>query len=306
MAAVEDNSIMGSGPESAPPASVTDKPPKRLTRKRKSGDFGPAPKILEYLLLALVALASARLFWLIFAPLPIADTPAPVIRPTVSDNNTVEARSPFTPMAETVEAAAVAAAAPEEVQETALDLKLHGAFSEGDDSSAIISTPQGKQKAFRIGDEITNGVTLKEVFLNYVIINSNGIDESLKLPKDVEIEATAPARAPQPVRGSASTPAASAPSGGASLLDVAQFETMLDSDGEPAVAIIATGDISKLEALGLRDRDIVRAIDNRRINELGDALPRLAGKRSVRVVVERNGTPIEVVVNLNSGKNAGQ
>lgn len=275
-----------------------------MTRKRKAGDFGPLPKIIEYLLLAIVALASARLFWLIFAPLSISDTPAPVVRPTTVEAQTADIRSPFTPMAAAVEPVIVEQTR-QNVQETTLDLKLHGALSEGESGSAIISTPQGKQKAFQIGDEITDGVTLKEVYPNYVIINSSGVDESLKLPKEIEIDAAPPVRAPQPV--AASSGAAGAPSSKASsLLDIARFEPMLDSDGEQAVAIVATGDTAPLEALGLRDRDIVRAIDNRRINDLGDALPRLAGKKSVRIVVERNGTPVEVVVELNSGKSVGQ
>ncbi|MEL7487233.1 MAG: hypothetical protein AAGJ87_08465, partial [Pseudomonadota bacterium] len=42
---------------------------------------GGLRRIVEVLLLILLGVASARFFWLMFAPLPIADAPPPVVRP---------------------------------------------------------------------------------------------------------------------------------------------------------------------------------------------------------------------------------
>ncbi len=65
--------------------------------------------------------------------------------------------------------------------ETTLDLKVFGMRADigGDTSSAIIQTPDNKQASYAIGDEIIPGVTLKQVEIDYVILDRNGVIERL-------------------------------------------------------------------------------------------------------------------------------
>ena len=65
--------------------------------------------------------------------------------------------------------------------ETTLDLKVFGmrVDTDGDSSSAIIETPDGKQRPYAIGDTIVPGVTLEKVDPDFVILDRNGKKERL-------------------------------------------------------------------------------------------------------------------------------
>lgn len=65
--------------------------------------------------------------------------------------------------------------------ETDLDLKVFGMRADfsGDSSSAIIQTPDRKQATYYIGDEIIPGVTLKQVDVDYILLDRNGQVERL-------------------------------------------------------------------------------------------------------------------------------
>ena len=69
----------------------------------------------------------------------------------------------------------------ESTPETTLDLKVFGmrANINGDTSSAIIQTPDRKQATYFLGNEIIPGVTLKQVEIDYVILDRNGVAERL-------------------------------------------------------------------------------------------------------------------------------
>ncbi len=74
--------------------------------------------------------------------------------------------------------------------ETTLDLKVFGMRADigGNSSSAIIQTPDNKQASYFLGDEIIPGVTLKQVEIDYVILNRNGVLERLSRQGKAEDE----------------------------------------------------------------------------------------------------------------------
>ncbi|NNC38109.1 MAG: hypothetical protein EX271_10715 [Acidimicrobiales bacterium] len=65
--------------------------------------------------------------------------------------------------------------------ETTLDLKVFGmrADVDGKSSSAVIETPDGKQRPYIVGETIIPGVTLDKVDIDFVILNRNGKAERL-------------------------------------------------------------------------------------------------------------------------------
>jgi len=69
----------------------------------------------------------------------------------------------------------------QKISETRLNLKVYGMRADlgGDSSSAIIETPDKKQAAYFIGDEIIPGVILEHVEIDYVILDRNGEKERL-------------------------------------------------------------------------------------------------------------------------------
>ncbi|VAX09536.1 hypothetical protein MNBD_GAMMA26-324 [hydrothermal vent metagenome] len=73
-----------------------------------------------------------------------------------------------------------------EAPETPLELTLQGTLlgkSTTNESWAIISTPDSKQKMYKIGDEISGGAVLYAVEAFQVILTRNGRHESLSLPR---------------------------------------------------------------------------------------------------------------------------
>ena len=283
-----------------------------LSNRRKSGIFGVLPKIVEPILIVLLGLAAARLFWLLLAPLPVADIPPPVVKKS-APAQTLVAKSPFGKMA----TAAVPEAndqGPEDVQETSLNLKLHGVNNFGNDqSTAIIETPERKQKVFGIGDTITNGVTLRAVYANQVTITSNGVVESLKLPKK-EFNSAAPARRALPRTASSRNPPPEASqiarrqlrnsrrAPGANITDFVRFKLAKARSGENAVALYAAGDPSLMQEQGLQDGDVLIEIDNRPVRAPVDIIRYVGNKTSVKIVVERENEPepLSLTIALNT------
>lgn len=146
-----------------------------------------APDIANFILVVMLALAAARLFWLVW--------PAPdlVLTPKATDSQTRAASS------QTLDVDAIASAhlfgqqTPAEVAaakqkvidapETHLNLTLTGIVSDdrGHQSRALIKNPKGKQDSYSIGDGIIGGVTLYEVYPNRVILDRSGHYETLTL-----------------------------------------------------------------------------------------------------------------------------
>lgn len=131
---------------------------------------------LELALLSLVAIQCARLVWTVTTPVgPIGDwratSPVPVAAPI--DPASFAAFDPFFRLN--------GDAGP--VQVTSLNIKLFGVREDKATGrgSAIISTPDGQQRSFAVGDEIVPGVTLTGVSFDSVTISRNGAAEQLFL-----------------------------------------------------------------------------------------------------------------------------
>jgi len=99
---------------------------------------------------------------------PRAYQPAPAVRP-----DTFAAFDPFFRLSGN--------AGP--VQVTSLNIKLFGVREDraSGRGSAIISTPEGQQQSFTVGDEIAPGVQLTAVNFDSVTITRNGATEQLFL-----------------------------------------------------------------------------------------------------------------------------
>ena len=69
---------------------------------------------------------------------------------------------------------------------TSLTLKLLGVFANSENtenSTAIISEASGRHKRYKIGDSLPGNATLKQVFTDRVVIERNGIKETLRFKK---------------------------------------------------------------------------------------------------------------------------
>lgn len=144
---------------------------------------------LELLLLVLVAVQCARLFWAFLTPIgPIGDFRAlDLVRPGPPAGQTLGAFDPFfrqTPGA---------APGPSPMVVTALDIRLFGITENRatGGGSAIIGTADGPQRSFQVGEEIMPGVVLTGVAFDHVTVTRSGAPEQLFLDQSPAVPAPA-------------------------------------------------------------------------------------------------------------------
>lgn len=149
-----------------------------------------APVVVNLILVVLIGLAAARLFWLLWPaseaslnPVAMSSAPAAVANnaDVAADIDTIAAASLFgTPtLAAVTEPQKKLINAPE----TRLDLTLTGIVADqaGGESRALIENPEGEQDTYAIGDTIISGVTLHDIYVNKVILERQGRFETLTL-----------------------------------------------------------------------------------------------------------------------------
>lgn len=264
---------------------------------------GVAPIIAEFALAVGIGILAAKLVFALFAPAP---TPArlPTLAPaqTASSAAITLNNTPFRIAA--VEASAPPPDAASTFEETQLDLTLHGVFVFEAVPTAIISTPDGKQGSFGLGDEIWNNASLERIVSSeQVVILVSGARETLTLknrdPKQAARDArpTGPSPAPPP-------PGQSTRSGVLPVGDVARLSLAQSANGLKVV-VQPGPNRGAFNAAGLKPGDVLVSINNRRIGaDLASESKRFAAMAQtgrIRLLVERNGTPVPVEIDLTEG-----
>ncbi|WP_291841913.1 type II secretion system protein N [Maricaulis sp.] len=187
------------------------------------------------------------------------------------------------------------AGAPAEIPETRLALVLRGVRrgATAEAGGAIIQTPDNRQRFFRVGAEILDGVTLEAVLVDHVRISRRGIAEHLYLrPEDA-----AAARA-------ATTPDAATPLSGQPVADRrgqledvgGLFQVRAIYSGDTMTGYrIESGNEAMLSVLGLRTSDVVTAIEGRPVGAITDLSALLDGedgREAIRFSISRGGLPL--------------
>ena len=136
--------------------------------------------LLELLLLVLIALQCARLFWAVLTPLgPVGEWKAlDLMRTAPPPGPRLGSFDPF------FRQAPGAPGTPQSpVVVTALDIRLYGitANQATGGGSAIIGTAQGQQRVFLVGEEIMPGVVLTGIGFDHITISRGGTAEQLYL-----------------------------------------------------------------------------------------------------------------------------
>lgn len=124
-------------------------------------------------------------FWDKQADLPSSSTEADIQKPAATKSMSARNINQWHLFGQAQKKKAITAATPITAPETKLNLKLNGIIaSDGKNTAgAIIEKSVGNQEYFSIGDTISNGVTLKEVYKDRIILSRNGRLETLSLPK---------------------------------------------------------------------------------------------------------------------------
>ena len=139
------------------------------------------------LLLSVLAVQTARLGWTVFAPIGPVGKPGAAAQ-TSRESADFALLDKFDPFFRSGVGAVAAPAVDSGV------LKLFG-VRVGRSASAIIAGPDGRQAAYRVGEEVAPGVILQAIAGDHVVLSANGRRTSLFFPA---ANAGAPGVAPPP------------------------------------------------------------------------------------------------------------
>ncbi len=164
--------------------SLNPRAERLLTRLRTVSVYSLA----ELLLIILIAIQCARLFWGVLTPLgPVGDYRAlDRMAAAAAPGPSLGAFDPFFRQAPGAQGP---------VTVTALDIQLHGISGNQatGGGSAIVSAGDGEQRSVMIGEEIMPGVTLTAIGFDFITISRGGASEQLFLD---QTPATAPGNVP--------------------------------------------------------------------------------------------------------------
>jgi general secretion pathway protein C len=256
---------------------------------------------MELALLSLLALQGARLVWTLVTPVdPVGSWRASSAVQPVSplSGNLLGEFDPFFRLSGDGSPMVV----------TSLQLKLFGvrenrATGRG---SAIISTPDGEQRSFAVGDEIVPGVTLTAVNFDNVVILRGGTTEQLFLDQSQPAAVVSPdgrdaasQRSPlelnlaEPEREQA--PASSF----SSIASQANFQPRMEGAQVTGIVVQPQGSGEAFRAAGFAPGDVIISLNGQRIKSAEQArsiASQLSGDSAATVEVERDGRTLSLRV----------
>lgn len=143
------------------------------------------PGALEAVLWLVLAVNGARLAWLLLVsptPSETAFMPSAAFVPAAWPD-----RDPFYPAAGATNDVAPASLA---------GYTLHGVRRAAGEAGAIIADPDGRQRAFRVGDSLSPGIVLHAVGAAHAVLAANGSRHRLELPQVASTLAAPPPTLP--------------------------------------------------------------------------------------------------------------
>lgn len=245
----------------------------------------------EYGLVGAIGVVFGVLFWLGLGPLPeppaVAAAPPPAAAKTAALGAANAFRNGSAPPALTTEELVNGP----NLEETTLNLTLHGTWVDAAGGTAIIKTPDDKQGRYKRGDTVWESVTLERVFRDQVVIKRDGVLESLRL------EGRDPSAASAPQAAAAETVSGEAFATLGNFISVAPESNNV---GGVNLVLEPGEDVATFLASGLRPGDILVAVDGEPVGrDIGadiEYLQKVAGRNKITVNVDRGGvvTPIEI------------
>lgn len=247
------------------------------------------------MLLALVAVQAARLTWTVLTPLGPVGRWLPAAPPAIPETAQLALLSTFDPFStQAAPAAAAAAAAP------ATGLTLFGTRMSmgGAPGSAIIAGADGVQNSYSVGDEVAPGLRLLSVGFDFVLVGANGSEQKLVMEgTDDAAAAAAPGTTPAPATP-ATAPAAPAALTPTSIRDNVGFAPRVVNGRVSGFLVSSAGDPAFLQRAGLRDGDIVTAVNGRPLTDPTTLQSQLSPGARLSLTVERGNARVPVALQL--------
>lgn len=236
----------------------------------------------EFGLLALLAVAAARLIWTIVTPAtPLGNWTPPA--PIGADTSVLGRFDPFF--------RASGGDAPAAVSDIGLILSGTRVDTVSGRGSAIITTTDGAQSSFLVGEDIVPGVRLKAVAFDAVTIDRGGVSEQLFLDQSSGDAPVTPENAgiALPSPGSVPPPRLAA--------DISASPRL---SGTVVTGLVLTpkGSGAAFAAAGLQPGDVVTAVDGAPVSGISDPgqLARQLDAGSATLSIERGGKTVSLKV----------
>lgn len=197
----------------------------------------------------------------------------------------------------------------EDAPETRLSLTLLGILAGAEkESRALIGSSNGEEKPYAIGDEVTSGARLQDIFPDRVILNRGGKFETLRLNKDAPSKESLTYQPPPATAGSAETAQALAQIREEILSDPTKASNYLrvqpaNVNGQLKGYRIYPGrERETFQQLGLRPGDLVTAVNGIQLDDNQKALQLLGDlsqATAVSLTIERGGQSQTLNLSLN-------
>lgn len=149
-----------------------------ISQRQNSTSLTKGAKILQALLVLLVVYLLTRAIIAFVTPESLWKMPAPSAPVISAQSSQASPKYSFTFDPFHRGTAPAPAELGQDAPETTLNLKLFGLRS-GENGSAILQTPDNKQGVYSAGDEIINGVVLKSISPDFIVLSINGKLERL-------------------------------------------------------------------------------------------------------------------------------
>lgn len=272
----------------------------RLDGDRRAGRvLGRLPRLTAYswaelILLVLIAVQAARLFWILAAPVgPVGDWKATNGALAPQDPSLLARFDPFFRLD--------SATAPTVV--TSLNLKLYGVREDRATGrgSAIIALPDGRQMSFAVGEEVMPGVTLTAVGFDNVTISRGGATEQIFLDQSGPATAVGVPETPVPQAAgpAAPMPVVAVPPPVAPGVAI-NFVPRTNNGRVTGLVVAPGGDGGRaFAAAGFVAGDVIVAINGQRVSSLEQARAAMGQNGEVNVMVDRGGQAVPLHVRLN-------
>jgi general secretion pathway protein C len=213
---------------------------------------------------------------------------------------------------------------------TTLSLILRGTVADRDPRAgiAVISDPDNGERALRVGEEVAPGARLAGVYADHVVLEHEGSEETLKLPRDRNL-APADVLRPTPVTVTGHDAPAGAMRAGTPAVRAVASAVAVPGDGQPTIAdlrshpeelmrrvqvvpvldggklagvrLSAGADAALIGRIGLRPGDVITAVNGLPIDSFArgqQILSSLGNAGSARVTVLRDGKSADITVGL--------
>ncbi|CAM3655200.1 type II secretion system protein N [Litorimonas haliclonae] len=195
--------------------------------------------------------------------------------------------------------------------ETTLKIVLLGRFA-GGAQIATLKTPDNREKSYSVGDEVMNGVTLQNVYSDFVVLNVNGEVQRLTFQRDsrtglsnVETDTASQSVSVGDTSAQATdTDTISTIPGQnadlSKLIQLVQINPNFDQGQFAGFSIKGRNDDAVLKQFGLQSGDVITAVNGDSLLEGAPDLQGLVRKFSnatqVQLDIIRDGRPVTVQI----------